>query len=574
MTPKKFNIDLNPHDLATVLVILQKQVPNLEVWAFGSRVTWSAKSYSDLDLAIITKEPLTISELAELKDAFDDSDLLVKVDVVDWANTSDNFKAIIQAQKVVLQTSTSQSIARRGNKKLVTTKLVDLCELIVDCPHSTPEWTDSGFIVLRNQNIRNGSLDLSSPSFTDENGYNSRIKRAVPQAGDIVLTREAPMGEVCIIPEGLQCCLGQRQVLLRPKKDISGEYLFWALQSPFVRHQISWSEGTGTTVSNIRIPVLKAFEIPRWFERESKIASHLSAIKNKITLNRQLNQTLEQMAQALFKSWFVDFDLVVDNALDAGFFEQELDLPDELLRRAEARKAVRAQAGFKPLPAATRQLFPTAFEPCDEPSLGLGGWVPKGWQAGCVSDVARYNTKRIDTAELTLGSYISTENMLADRKGVQLAANLPTVNSVPAYTTGDILVSNIRPYFKKIWLAHGNGGHSNDVLGFGARNAGTECYLFNLMYQGSFFDFMMTTSKGSKMPRGDKKAIMGWPIVVPELKLRKFYSDKVKDFYTVAFSRHNENVVLAQLRDTLLPKLISGELSLEDVELTTQQGAA
>ncbi|MFL9598807.1 hypothetical protein, partial [Aeromonas veronii] len=73
------------------------------------------------------------------------------------------------------------------------------------------------------------------------------------------------------------------------------------------------------------------------------------------------------------------FDPVVDNALDAGFFEQELDLPDELLRRAEARKAVRAQAGFKPLPAATRQLFPATFEPCAEPSLGLGGWVPKGW---------------------------------------------------------------------------------------------------------------------------------------------------------------------------------------------------
>ena len=84
--------------------------------------------------------------------------------------------------------------------------LESLCELIVDCPHSTPKWTDEGIVVLRNQNIRNGVLDLSTPSYTNEEDYQKRIKRAVPQAGDIVFTREAPMGEVCIIPEGLKCC--------------------------------------------------------------------------------------------------------------------------------------------------------------------------------------------------------------------------------------------------------------------------------------------------------------------------------------------------------------------------------
>ncbi|WP_447879977.1 restriction endonuclease subunit S [Serratia fonticola] len=451
-----------------------------------------------------------------------------------------------------------------GNKQLVTTKLVDLCELIVDCPHSTPEWTDSGYIVLRNQNIRNGSLDLSSPSFTDENGYKSRIKRAVPKAGDIVFTREAPMGEVCLIPEGLQCCLGQRQVLLRPKRGVSGEYLFWALQSPFVQHQISWNEGTGTTVSNIRIPVLKVFEIPRWFENERQIASHLSVIKNKINLNRQINQTLEQMAQTLFKSWFVDFDPVVDNALDAGFFEQGLEFSDELLHRAEARKTVRESCTFKSLPDVIRQLFPASFEECAEPTVGLGGWLPRGWRDGCVSDVARYRAGRINTTELALDNYISTENMLGDRKGVQPATTLPTVSSVPAYTSGTVLVSNIRPYFKKIWLAKGDGGHSNDVLGFEAKAPGTEGYLFNLMYQDTFFDFMMTTSKGSKMPRGDKKAILGWNLVVPPLSLMRFFSEKVNDFYISADSRHHENITLNQLRDTLLPKLISGELRLSD----------
>lgn len=296
------------------------------------------------------------------------------------------------------------------------------------------------------------------------------------------------------------------------------------------------------------------------------IVEYLDCLDSKRELNRQINQTLEQMAQALFKSWFVDFDPVVDNALDAGFFEQDLALPDELLRRAEARRAVREHGDFKPLPDAIRQLFPSAFEECAEPSLGLGGWVPQGWRHGCVADVARYSTKRIDTQELTLENYISTENMLADRKGIQPAANLPTVNSVPAYTTGSILISNIRPYFKKIWLANGCGGHSNDVLGFEAKDSDTECYVFNLMYQDSFFDFMMATSKGSKMPRGDKKAILEWGLIVPPLNLRQLFSEKVSKFYTSSYGRHHENITLAQLRDTLLPKLISGELRLDNIE--------
>ena len=116
------------------------------------------------------------------------------------------------------------------------------------------------------------------------------------------------------------------------------------------------------------------------------IVEYLDCLDSKHELNRQINQTLEQMAQALFKSWFVDFDPVVDNALDAGFFEQDLDLPDELLRRAEARQAVRKQSDFKTLPDATRQLFPAAFEESTEPSLGLGGWVPKGWQVSTTGD--------------------------------------------------------------------------------------------------------------------------------------------------------------------------------------------
>ena len=194
-----------------------------------------------------------------------------------------------------------------------TDTLDSLCELIVDCPHSTPTWTTFGYVVIRNQNITDGVLDLSSPSYTDYSGYRDRTKRASPQENDIVITREAPMGRVCLIPKEPICCLGQRQVLLRADRNkISAEYLYWSLRSPFVQRQILINEGTGATVSNMRIPVLKALEIPRLasIEIENKKAKDLSNIQNKIQLNTQINQTLEQITQALFKSWFVDFDPV------------------------------------------------------------------------------------------------------------------------------------------------------------------------------------------------------------------------------------------------------------------------
>lgn len=460
-----------------------------------------------------------------------------------------------------------------GNKQVVTTKLSDLCELIVDCPHSTPEWTDSGFIVLRNQNIRNGSLDLSSPSFTDENGYNSRIKRAVPQAGDIVLTREAPMGEVCLIPEGLQCCLGQRQVLLRPMKGMSGEYLFWALQSPFVRHQISWSEGTGTTVSNIRIPVLKAFEIPRWFENEPQIASHLSAIKNKITLNQKINQTLEQMAQALFKSWFVDFDPVVDNALDAGFFEQDLALPDELLRRAEARRAVREHGDFKPLPDATRQLFPAAFEECAEPSLGLGGWVPKGWVAATFSDLAdvvmgqspkgdAYNSNGIGTplinGPVEFGEYHPVKSKWTTST-TKMSEKNDLIVCVRGSTTGRYVISD-----------------GEYCLGRGVCAVRGGLIQPFITYQ---FKSNITTLLG--LATGSTFPSWSGPLLKKHIVLKPS-AGPIKKFCAIAGSNLKkmgdldvENLALSELRETLLPKLISGELSLDQIQSDlTKEGMA
>lgn len=229
--------------------------------------------------------------------------------------------------------------------------LENVCSLIADCPHSTPFWTGTGFLVIRNQNIKNGKLDLSERSYTDHKHYLIRIRRAKPQFGDLIFTREAPMGDVCMIPEGLECCVGQRQVLLRPNPEkVVPRFLLYAIQSPEVQHEISWSEGTGSTVSNVRIPVLKSIKIPLFpLTEQAKIADLLGALDDRIALLRETNATLEAIAQAMFKSWFVDFDPV--HAKQQGLAPEGLD-------------------------EATAALFPDSFE---ESELGLVPGGVAGW---------------------------------------------------------------------------------------------------------------------------------------------------------------------------------------------------
>ena len=182
----------------------------------------------------------------------------------------------------------------------------ELCSVVVDCPHSTPKWTANGKIVIRNKNIKHGKIDFSSPSYTDDEHFAQRIKRAKPQPGDIIITREAPIGDVGMIPENTECCLGQRMVLLRANQSVCDSfYLLYSLQSLYVQHQISWSEGTGTTVSNLRIPHLEQIQIPYLpLEQQAKISSVLRALEEKIENNRRLNDNLQQQAAALFSSLY------------------------------------------------------------------------------------------------------------------------------------------------------------------------------------------------------------------------------------------------------------------------------
>ena len=306
-------------------------------------------------------------------------------------------------------------------------------------------------------------------------------------------------------------------------------------------------------------------ELPPWHEQR-KIVTTATALDEKEILNSHINQTLEQMAQAIFKSWFVDFEPVKAKiaALEAGGSEEEtlLAAMQAISGKGEAQ-LTRLQAEQPEQYAelrATAELFPSAMQDSEL------GEIPEGWIYGTLSDLADFSSNRISKDELSLETYISTENMLENRKGVCTASSLPSSASVPSFESGEILISNIRPYFKKIWLANKSGGRSPDVLGFTCRHKGTNEYLFNLLYQDDFFEYMMLTSKGAKMPRGDKKAIMQFGSVIPPIGLMKYFSERVKPFYVLATSQTRESESLESLRDTLLPKLLSGELSVSNIE--------
>lgn len=173
--------------------------------------------------------------------------------------------------------------------RVTINKLDTLCSDIIDCSHSTPVWRDRGIRVIRNFNLNEGILDFSKGFFVDENTYLERTKRAVPEAEDIVISREAPMGTVAIIPNDLKCCVGQRLVLLKVDNDIcSSSYLLFALMSDFVQSQFN---KIGSTVSNLTIPELKETKIPL-VKNHKSIGKLLESIANKIQVNKQINDNL------------------------------------------------------------------------------------------------------------------------------------------------------------------------------------------------------------------------------------------------------------------------------------------
>lgn len=145
-----------------------------------------------------------------------------------------------------------------------------------------------------------------------------------------------------------------------------------------------------------------------------------------------------------------------------------------------------------------------------------------------LKNVCCYSSKKIETSLLTRDNYISTENMIPNRVGVSQSSTLPNSNFSIKYEKDDILISNIRPYFKKIWKATFSGGCSADVLVFKSNSNILPDFLYYVLSNDNFFKFMMASAKGTKMPRGDKKKMMEYEFYAPSLKEQRKIASVLK----------------------------------------------
>ena len=414
--------------------------------------------------------------------------------------------------------------------------LSELCEQISDCPHSTPLWTDRGVIVLRNQNIRGGRMDLSSPSYTDEAHYEQRSRRARLRSGDLVLTREAPMGQVCMIPDNLRCCLGQRMVMLRPDPEkCDSRFLLYSIQSDKVQHEIKVNEGTGSTVSNLRIPLLEALPIPHPPLAEQKaIAEVLGALDDKIELNRRMNATLEAMARALFQSWFVDFDPV------------------------RAKLDGREPVG---LDSDTAAFFPEHFD------HGEHDMLPVDWGLAAIEEVCAINA-------WTLGKYDDLETLEYVEISEVSRGNIANIANYqrgeePSRARrrlrhGDTVLSTVRPDRGSYFLSLNPPKNRVCSTGFAVLTPSKVpwSFLHVALTLPEVSDHLGQMADGGAYPAVRPEVIGAIQVSLPKNpKVLEAFHRTCAPLIEQAEANRTQSRTLATLRDTLLPKLLSGELS-------------
>ncbi|MCX7691776.1 MAG: restriction endonuclease subunit S, partial [Tepidimonas taiwanensis] len=357
------NIDIRPDHWEIVKSILQKHVPQYEVWAFGSRAKWTAKEYSDLDLAIITDEPLSLDVSARLSDAFSESDLPWRVDVVDWAATSESFRKIIERDKVVIQEgkkgwgvvgewsrTTVGEVASRVTKGTTPTTLGG-------------RFVESGVVFVKVEAITDdGRFQPEKFAFIDQETHRL-LERSRLQGDDVLFTIAGTIGRVAKVDAHiLPANTNQAVAIIRPNRSlVEPNFLFYALRDRD-RVRDAQTRIVQSVQANFSLSELASIDLPLPPIREQRAIAHiLGTLDDKIELNRRMSQTLEQMARALFKAWFVDFDPV--RAKMEGRWRRGQTLPG--------------------LPAELYDLFPDRLVPSEL------GEIPEGWEVGFVRNIGK-----------------------------------------------------------------------------------------------------------------------------------------------------------------------------------------
>ena len=482
-----------------------------------------------------------------------------------------------------------QSEWREVNLSELTTKITK---------GTTPSKKDGGFSSLGINFIKaesvdyDGQIDISKFAYINE-AVHDKFKRSQLSENDILFSMAgAFLGKTGLVQkEHLPANTNQALALIRPDcKQIDPKFLHFYLRQRSVQHFVnnSTSQSAQPNINLQEIGSLK-IRLPG-IGLQKRIAKILSSLDDKIQLNRQTNQTLEAMAQALFKSWFVDFDPVIDNALAAGH-----EIPPELQARAEARKSLQARAEQRKaslsgdrseqesgdiLPESIRQLFPNRFV-----LDAQMGWIPEGWSKCTVADVSEKvfsgGTPNTRTSEYWNGNLnwfssgetrnrliLETEKFITD-EGVQ---NSSTKQSV----SGDILIASAGQGHTRgqTSLNRINTYINQSVVCIRPASQKYSAWLFLNLH--SRYEEMRGLSDSHSI-RGSltTKLLAGMKIVKPCDVLLAHFDQIVNDFIKKQSEAIRQILSLSKLRDTLLPKLISGELRLpESTSAAPQQETA
>jgi type I restriction enzyme S subunit len=432
---------------------------------------------------------------------------------------------------------------------------------VIDSRHKTPSYSEAGYPMVRVVDVKGGALDLTGTKRVDEAVYADFSKGRDPEIGDLVISRVGSYGVVSYVNSNDKFCLGQNTALIVPK--INSRFLYYQLVSPLVKQQIDFMV-VGAVQKTISLKSIKQLQITLPSKSEQEAIAHiLGTLDDKIELNRQMNETLEAMAQALFKSWFVDFDPVIDNALAAGN-----EIPEPLQARAEKRQALGDQR--KPLAPEIQSLFPDRFVFTDEM-----GWVPEGWN---VTEVG-------NEFEITGGGTPSTKEPAYWENGTNAFCTPKDMSGL-----GTIRLGSTERHLTDLGVSKVSSGllpggtvvmSSRAPIGYlaitdipVAVNQGiiamlpNETYspMFMLLWARANMASIEDRANGSTFQEISKKNFRPIPFLKPNSNLVTAFTEQAQALYQRLSSSDSQVSSLIKVRDALLPKLLSGELRISDAE--------
>ena len=410
--------------------------------------------------------------------------------------------------------------------KLLT--LEKAMELIIDYRGKTPKKTDYGIPLITAKIVKNGRI-LEPNEFISPEDYESWMRRGLPKPGDVVITTEAPMGEVAQLDER-KVALAQRLITLRGKNGIlHNNFLRFVLQSPNVENELKKRE-SGTTVTGIKQKELRKVRLPiPPYGEQIKISEILMSLDDKIELNNQVNKTLEQIAQTLFKHWFIDFEF-----------------PDE---------------NGNPYKSSGGRMVDSEL-----------GEIPEGWE---VKKIGNYLNTISKTYPLNTVSEVIFLNTGDIQNGRFLHSNKSTVETLPGQAKksiqkDDILYSEIRPENKRFAYVFFDGKEyvvSTKLMVLRPIADIDSKFLYFILTQQDIIDFLQTMaeSRSGTFPQITFNVLSQVEFCGPkDNKIIHMFSKSIlAPFMQERYLKDEENIRLSNIRDSLLPKLMSGKIRVE-----------